>query len=51
MVKTLDNIGYCSSKVDHLEELGVPDKIIRELRIWLDKEEKRLKENGQERAD
>ena len=49
MVKTLDDIDSCSSKIDHLEELGIPEQAIRDLRAWLDDEEKRLLESGQKR--
>jgi len=42
VVETLEDIYICSSKIDRLEEKGVPKQIIDDLRAWLDKEEARI---------
>ena len=50
MVKTLDDIDSCSCKIDRLEELGIPQETIRNLREWLGKEERRLLASGEKRT-
>ena len=50
MVKTPDDVEYCSALIDHLEVLDLPERVILDLRKWLDREERRLQQDAQERA-
>jgi len=50
MVKTFEDIDTCSADIDRLEKLGIPNTTIRNLRIWLNKETRRLLKSGQKRT-
>lgn len=49
MVKTQDDIRKVKEIIDDLERLGVPPDVILNLRVWLDKQAKRIRSQASTR--